>query len=141
MAELKRIQWDPSLATGYSIVDTQHQVFIQRIDSFLDKCTREGVSAKELDDAFSFLFEYAETHFSTEEDLMRRAGYSGHETHTQNHKYLLDQLNRVHDEWQDEGPGMNQLLQMNYLLVDWLRNHIMQMDKKMAQSVRESLPE
>ena len=78
------------------------------------------------------LREYTVMHFHDEEEYMERIQYEGLEAQKRVHEAFVDKLNSLDlsdmENRQDE--YLDELL--NFLL-DWLKNHIMKMDKKIPQ--------
>jgi hemerythrin-like metal-binding protein len=83
---------------------------------------------KVLKDVLEELLEYTKTHFSDEEELMQRHGYTGIYEQQIQHKAFID---KVQDYINKQGSG--ELVLSNEVmdfLEKWLINHIQQIDKK-----------
>lgn len=67
--------WDEHFVTGLTIVDEQHQGLVALINEFGEHLSSDDpVSLEELDRIFIELSNYAQYHFTEEEQFMRQIG-------------------------------------------------------------------
>ncbi len=78
------IHWDDRLATGFPIVDQQHQQLISLVNQLVH-CMTDGDDRMLLGRVIDELVDYTVYHFRTEEDLMKSNNYPGFENHKQAH--------------------------------------------------------
>lgn len=76
MGKHKHIDWEERYATGVEIVDLQHRDLIDIINDLYGRIG-EGRGDEALREIFGALQRYAETHFDTEERLLRRHPVAG----------------------------------------------------------------
>jgi hemerythrin len=81
------IIWNESAVLGLPILDEQHRSIVAAINT-LDYYIKKGVGKKAVEATLRILEQYSKLHFETEEDLMREAGYPGHEAHAELHRIL-----------------------------------------------------
>jgi hemerythrin-like metal-binding protein len=89
---------------------------------------------KVLNEAFNDLIHYANYHFSREEELMEKYGYSEFLTHKEEHNYFIDKITELKKEFR-EGDSKVMLHVINFLK-DWLLKHIMGTDRNYIQTLK-----
>ena len=119
---------DDSYLLGIPSIDDQHKHLIFLCNKFraeLMKC--ESGEIKEwyaaLQDALKETSEYIETHFSTEEKLMRASQYDEYDYHKFCHKSFVDTVRESAFEFAE-------------YLRDWILTHILYEDKRLADHVK-----
>ena len=78
-------------------MDQQHQRLGELVKAVCN-ALENGRGSDEVGEVLVQLMGFAKIHFSQEEDLMRRYGYEGLESHTQAHKMLFDRLTELTGE-------------------------------------------
>ena len=115
--------WEPSFETGIDAIDTQHRRIVDYINQLHDAISHKEphVIAQTLD----HLCDYIATHFTFEEGLMERVGYS----HAAAHKVVHDNFAksiRSYTRRFDNGEDIAKQLRAG--LCVWLIEHIKQED-------------
>ncbi len=108
--------------------DTQHQMLFTLIDQ---------IKLEPFDSTvISRLQQYAEYHFSLEETYMLELGYPGAAGHIKAHNRFREEL----DNMVDSPLAMNRVLQdsLSLFLSEWLRLHVMGIDKALEAFILES---
>lgn len=120
--------------TGIPMVDEEHRRLFEIIAH-----ANEVVHAQFLHDKYDEIIqilkelrEYTVMHFHDEEAYMESIHYDGLEAQKRVHEAFVDKLNSLdlNDMENRQDEYLDELL--NFLL-DWLKNHIMKMDKKIPQ--------
>ena len=122
--------------TGIEMVDEEHKKLFEIIRETNDVINTEFVHDK-YDGIMRLLAElknYTEIHFSDEENLMEEIGYPGLEAQRMAHESFVEKLVTIDLEELDEIDDNQQeyLLHLIDFLLGWLVNHIIGMDKKIA---------
>ena len=122
--------------TGIEMVDEEHKKLFEIIRETNDVINTEFVHDK-YDEIMRLLAElknYTEIHFSDEENLMEEIGYPGLEAQRMAHESFVEKLVTIDLEELDEIDDNQQeyLLHLIDFLLGWLVNHIIGMDKKIA---------
>ena len=130
-----RIQWSDQFATGYHLVDHQHQGLFKAINEFAD-AVEAGAGPVQVDEMLEFLGRYVQEHFATEEFLMTRVEYPGLEVHKGEHERLLQRVTYI-KELRAQDPGLVPPEGMNKFLGAWLQNHILMSDMELFTYMRE----
>ncbi|MGK9475443.1 bacteriohemerythrin [Melioribacter sp. OK-6-Me] len=121
------LKWNDSYSVNIKSIDEQHKKLLEIINELHD-AMKVGNSKQALGKIFDKLLEYTHSHFSYEEKLMEKYGYSELTFHRQTHQNLINQLKELIDSY---GKG-NTTLSINVMnfLQDWLVGHIQGSDKK-----------
>lgn len=130
-------EWEERFSVGISAIDEQHQrlfALINQLHDAIEHCeklaTLEAVLC-ELDAVTAVigeLIDYAQYHFSTEEDFMRRYEYPAYETHQTEHQQFVKEVQGYQQRFEQKKTRIS--LEIADFLVDWWRNHILESDQK-----------
>ena len=126
--------WNPSLATGVTVIDSQHKELFNRADALLAGM-RAGKPAAELGQMVQFLADYCRTHFSSEERLMRDRKYTGAAEHLKQHAIFNEKFNALVEQFRQKGASPTVAIGLQRLICEWLVTHIGTVDKKLAPVV------
>jgi hemerythrin len=117
---MKKIQWDESLSVGVDVIDGQHQKWMEHYNRTL-----------------SFLIEYTDMHFTTEEGIMTRAGYPELDVHKAKHDELRQTVANLIADYEEEGETAALDGAVDTFLGNWLIDHIRQTDQVFGWYVKE----
>ena len=95
--------------------------------------------AMELFGGLGFLEEYAAIHFSEEEKYMREANYADYQRHKAHHATYLAALAELKREAalpRVKGSSYDLSVMTNQVVVDWIIDHILKIDKKFGEFLR-----
>jgi hemerythrin len=123
------IPWRDAYKIGDKIIDAQHEVWFQRINSFLEATDKESLTHCE-----TLMYQYTRIHFKYEETLMRSVSYPDLRIHMQQHSVLLNHLTEIAVQI---AQGKLDLVHWKSFLSDWLLGHIRTHDTKLAAYVRK----
>lgn len=131
---MKSFQWDSNYVTGIDKVDRQHMKLVDTINSLGILLAKPGgARAGELAVVLSELSDYAQFHFSEEEELMRAVGVDPRFVAQQEreHQAFIDETMRLacNKTRLDGADGLMKFL------VHWLAYHILGSDQSMARQV------
>ena len=127
--------WSDEYLTGITEIDRQHQGFFEAAHRLYDQILNcEGEHGVE--DAVSFLRDYAERHFQTEETFMREHEFPLLEEHKKLHDAFFESLDLLVDELQVFGPSQHLADRALDVAQDWLIDHIADEDMQYATHVR-----
>ena len=82
------------------------------------------------------LIGYTSQHFSAEEELMEQAGYSNIKQHKNQHRQLLQKVERLQFEFDQQ--GKRKTVEVRNMLKYWLTNHILKEDMAYVPSLTSS---
>ena len=128
------MEWTPDLSVGVEEIDEQHRELFSRINSLV-AAIKSADCKNKIDGVISFLEEYAATHFALEEGIMVRHGYDEYDRHRQQHAIFLRALADLKLQAaapRVQGASYDLSVTTNQVVVDWIRLHIMSVDKRLG---------
>ncbi len=126
---MEKIGWSVKMAVGIPLIDEQHQEWIKRVAD-LSSAIAANRGVDHVSKTLSFLVEYTGFHFTTEEALMREKAYPDIAEHIQQHEELRQTLADLVKDFEEEGATHELARFTNTFLVNWLTDHIRNMDAK-----------
>lgn len=123
------MEWKSDYSVGDFDIDQQHQKLFKMVNQ-LNEAMQVGQGRTVLERLLTDLLIYTEKHFEAEERLMERAEYPELATHREIHVKLTDKVRDIVQRFQ--GGETNLTLEVMHFLENWLRQHILGMDKKYA---------
>jgi hemerythrin len=133
------MEWTEKLAIGISSIDSQHKELFKHINNLVI-AIKEHRCKSEIDNTIRFLDDYAKVHFSAEEKHMREANYDGLEKQREDHrKYLaaLAELKEQASQPRLQGSSYDLSATTNQVVVDWIVDHILTIDMKFGEFLRQ----
>lgn len=128
-------EWRPDLSVGEADIDSEHRELFRLQQRLASADAAEEV----LPDILRQLEEYARTHFTHEEALMRRCGYPGYEEHVKRHRLFVEWLNAVKTAY---GRSIETPFEIgatvNDFLGRWLVEHIQREDMRYRDHILRS---
>lgn len=120
--------WTTDLETGSPGVDAQHRHLVELIASIPE------YSSPADDAILAEAIRYAEVHFRAEEAYMAAVGYPGLAAHRNAHR----RLTRILTDYQRRyAQGETDLYTFKQFMFNWVRDHIMDEDRKIGTHARE----
>ncbi|HTX92148.1 MAG TPA: bacteriohemerythrin [Anaerolineales bacterium] len=124
---MEKILWDQSLSVGIEEIDQQHKQLVKMLNQLieLDGVT---VASETISDTLTRMTEYADYHFTSEEQYMEQIQYPEFESHKKQHIEFMRktaELSMGTMEYKESIPA-----DLLTYLKDWLINHIMESDMK-----------
>ena len=132
-----KLEFDKSLVTGNDMIDAQHKELIGKIYSLLTYCENGEEKVKAIK-MLDYLAEYTDFHFGEEEKLQEEVSFPGMEEHKKKHAEFKKAVEELHDMLEEEeGPTDAFVDAVKKNVVDWLFDHIKQMDQALAAFVQK----
>lgn len=129
------LTWDETFAVGSELLDQQHKILFQLINRFSAAVEREANTA-ELSKIFSEVLDYTETHFSMEEQLMKRFEYPDRENHMAIHSRLVSDAKSTYEDIKAGKKGAPK--SAIDFLANWLEKHIKGTDTKYSSYLSDA---
>lgn len=124
--------WTPNLSVGVDLIDDQHKMWFQKAEKLFD--AGKNNQAKEyIGELLNFLQDYTKKHFGDEEKYMLSIHYPGYQEQKQAHTAFIAKLDKLRSEYDASGGNLLVILNANRIVLDWLTQHISNMDKKIGQ--------
>ena len=133
------MEWTQDMAVGIETIDSQHRELFKRINDLL-LAIKEHRCKSEIDGTIQFLDDYAVFHFGEEERRMQDAGYEGLDEHKKHHATYLKNIAELKAQAAlPRVSGMSYELSVtaNQIIVDWIVDHIMKIDKKFGEFMKK----
>lgn len=128
-----KLVWNKGLETGHARIDQQHKALVESLDQ-LQLAMARGNDKDEVGRILVFLRDYTISHFQMEEALMAQASYPEASKHQKIHQDLVATVTDLVDRFDKGATGLSApVLQF---LQDWLANHILGEDFRLAAFLR-----
>lgn len=133
---MEKLKWLNSYETGVDVIDFQHKILVERINDLIE-LLNNNESQENLIPLFIFLQDYADYHFSTEEQFFNSFDYRDREKHRLEHMEFRVKIK----EMKEKNVENSEKLDENLLefLMNWLTNHILGTDMKFTDSLKKHM--
>ncbi len=121
------VNWEERYSVGIAQMDQHHQRLFDIINS-LHEAMRAGKAKEIYTGIIAELLNYTKTHFAEEEKLMEKAAYTGLAEQKAAHAQFIKKVAEF-DEKAKQGKSII-TIEMSQFLAEWLKNHILIIDKK-----------
>ncbi len=128
--------WDGSLSIGIDNIDSQHKELFNCIDKLLVSIENEK-SDDEVIKTLKFLENYVIKHFNEEEEIQRKTNYPLLDIQHIQHENFKNDLKEFKRVFETHGASTLLALNIQQSLIDWLKNHIMNLDKDLGDFLIE----
>jgi len=127
------VQWNEEMSVGVAELDGHHKKLLSMING-LAVAIGHGKGKDHVSHSVSELVDYTEYHFNLEHEYFHQFGFVETEAHIKEHTAFVKKIK----ETSEKIKSGKVLLSINilYFLKDWLVNHIMVVDKKYAQLLK-----
>jgi hemerythrin len=130
--------WSDDLITGVRIVDVQHRQLFARADRMIATDPHD-CPENECREMIEFLRQYVKHHFSTEESLITTHAYPNMDLHQRQNRWFEEQFTKIEREGKEKGADAHSHVQVSYFLIDWFKNHIQVVDRKLTEYLKGKL--
>ena len=118
------------------LIDEQHKEWLERFND-VAAAIESHRGPEEIARILSFLLDYTEIHFSTEEKHMTANGYPELEQHRTRHQELRRTLDNLVEDFEEEGATHSLARAIDTFLGNWLVNHIREADQKLGAFLKD----
>ncbi len=130
---MEPVQWNDSFNVGVKVVDDQHQKLFSIVNELIrGKNSREEKQV--IEKVLLDLKEYTRYHFSTEEKFFKL--HPGFKKHREIHKSFVEKVSGFVSDFNQGDIRLTSEL-LNFL-IDWLKAHILDMDKNYFEQLNYS---
>lgn len=123
------IEWQDKFSVGNDEIDSQHKGLFEILNSIV-RDHYPNVRSPKLDELFKKFEEYADKHFSFEQEYMKQIDYPCYETQISQHEYYMNKLSEL---MRDEFTVPNDV---HNFLRNWLVNHVLKCDGQIREYVQ-----
>uniref|UniRef100_C6E566 Hemerythrin-like metal-binding protein n=1 Tax=Geobacter sp. (strain M21) TaxID=443144 RepID=C6E566_GEOSM len=131
---MEMVEWSESMSVGIAKIDEQHLRLIQMMGE-LDTAIREKAGEEMVEDILTNLFNYAQVHFSVEEELFRKHKYPEMALHELEHQRFIAKAFAFKEKLDARKPGLS--LELLTFLSSWVLNHIELTDKRYCKHLHD----
>ena len=129
--------WTPNLSVGITMIDDQHKTWFNHAEKLFE--AGKNNNAKEyVGELLDFLDSYTKKHFADEEKYMQSIRYPGFEEQKKAHSAFITQLDKLRSEYKTSGGNLLVILNANQMVLNWLTQHISNMDKKIGEFAKNA---
>lgn len=119
--------WNPTYSVGVRELDDQHKGLIHMINE-MHYAMNQDKGQEAISSIVEQMFDYMETHFSTEEAYLQKFSYPALSSHQQQHEEFRAKARDLRERVSQHEFILS--FEIVQFLSDWLQNHIMIADKK-----------
>jgi hemerythrin-like metal-binding protein len=131
----REIIWNKSMSTGLLELDEQHKQLIHQLNELM-KAMKQRRGRAEIEGIMDFLEGYVRVHFSDEELSMEKHHCPFAEANRRAHASFSESFSRLRAQFQEEGASAALAIAIQRDLLDWLVNHICQLDASLHPYVQ-----
>lgn len=121
--------WKDAYSVQIKEIDDQHKKLVGLINK-LDSAMLEGKGRQVMGSILKELIGYCQTHFATEERLMKTHGYPEYQEHKTKHEKMTRKVLDVQKQYETGSVAIT--IEVMKFLQDWLDKHILGTDMKYA---------
>lgn len=129
------MEWHDDLLLGVPEVDEEHRAMFEHFVALACQC-EAGADRGLLLDKVDLLLDEARAHFATEECLMARYGYPQVDDQRRHHAWFQRDLEHFAARILQDGPTAELALTIRGKLIQWLIQHIIEVDRRMVEFVK-----
>lgn len=120
--------WNRTLETGIAKIDEQHKELFRQVDILVDRSQSERIP-----ETLAFLGDYVIKHFRDEQAMHAASQYPRAEEHKKMHRDFVVKYQEMKKSYEGSGDKLTVVLNINKVVITWLKDHIMVQDKDFAQ--------
>jgi len=121
------MKWDDKYLVNVPELDEAHLNLFKLINELFILNQSDSPDQRKLMRTFHDLLEYTYSHFTEEEEYMKKSNYPGLEEHKNLHKMIRDQFENYFSKFKKNTIDMEKFLEF---VKNWLENHIISEDQK-----------
>lgn len=127
-------RWRSTYEIGHTVIDNQHRELVGLINRMYN-AMKAGSGDAEIEPILDALYDYAQSHFTSEEDVMRSTGFPGLASHQGEHLDLTRRLLALRTRWKNKHDL--QTIQLLDFLRTWFVQHISVSDIEIGRFLRQ----
>lgn len=129
--------WSDEYSVGVKLIDSQHKRFFEIANNIIDLAEKTPQREK-LMNLVNDLGDYAFYHLNTEEEYFDEFNYKEAGAHVLAHSDFREKVQHYFNLTRDEKTDIEKLApKVAEYTIDWLKNHIIAMDKKYSKCFKE----
>ena len=129
------MNWSGDLSVDISVIDEQHKKLVALINA-LHEGMRSGQGKETVEKTLSELAEYTQYHFKTEEEYMKKFGYSDFAKHKAEHDAFVAKVSEFQQAYSSGKLGLS--IEVMKFLSGWVGGHIKGTDTHYTECFKEN---
>lgn len=130
------LKWCSTYEIGIEEIDHEHKNIIDHFQK-LYELMKVGKGHEYKKELIIFLEDYVETHFQHEEKLQSEINYFDIENHKRMHQDFKVQIEKLTVQLDNDNSSNSELIKLNLYIKNWISDHILIEDKKIANFIKE----
>lgn len=126
------VEWTPNLTVGVEHIDEQHKTWFKKANELFE-AGKERRAKEYINQMLDFLDEYSKMHFRDEEAYMAKINYPELEAQKKAHESFINDLAKLKSDYNQNNGNVLVIINANNMVLKWLTNHILNMDKKIGE--------
>ncbi|MDD2500085.1 MAG: diguanylate cyclase [Geobacter sp.] len=123
-----RLVWKPEYLSGEPSIDAEHQELLRLANQLLEQLSSPKGDQTRFGVALDSLLQHITSHFSNEEALLHRIGYSELDEHARHHKRLKEQIIALRQVAETQDISTAELV--DFLAIRVVHEHLLEADRK-----------
>lgn len=120
--------WNSTLETGIPQIDAQHKELFRQVDILMDRSNDARIPQ-----TLDFLTKYVVKHFTDEQNMHVATNYPKAAAHRALHVAFVKVFKEKKQLYETSGHGLQSVMDINKLVMNWLKDHIMVHDMEFAR--------
>lgn len=129
------LKWTEDYKIEVDIIDDEHKQIIDEFEQ-LYEIMKLGEGHQLYSQIVDFLENYVEKHFDHEESYQKEIQYPFIDEHIEFHKKFRARISQLKLNFKGNKASNKELIELNLIIKDWLINHILSEDKKIADYIK-----
>lgn len=129
------ITWSEKYSVEIASIDAQHQRLIDLINQ-LNILMKEGKGSAVVSEVLAELVDYTKEHLANEEHQLVVTGYPDYAQHKKLHDEFIKKINEFQATY-NTGKSLMLVITISNFLWDWLSQHILVVDKKYSEHLKQ----
>jgi diguanylate cyclase (GGDEF)-like protein/hemerythrin-like metal-binding protein/PAS domain S-box-containing protein len=125
---LIRLVWKPDYLSGEPSIDAEHQELFRMVNQLLEQISSPNDDPTRFGVTLDSLLHHITSHFSNEEALLHRIGYSELDEHARHHKRLKEQIIALRQVADKKEISTAELV--DFLAIRVVHEHLLEADRK-----------
>ncbi len=133
---MRELEWSSDLSVGIEKIDKQHKELFNKSNELLEAIATKN--REKVMEVVDFLCDYVIEHFAYEEKIQLEYNYPAFEFHRDMHSNFVKKVYKFKKEVDKHGISDNLASEVKHEVVNWLINHICNIDKKLGLFLKKN---
>lgn len=132
------IQWSQDLSVCNEVLDNQHKILIEKINTLYDISTHTH-DPRMIEDALDFLEGYAKKHFAYEESYFLTHEFPEAYQHCEMHKTFVSRVKNMRHQLIKYGESKELAKEIAEFSAEWIKTHIKKADARYCAFIKDGV--